>query len=191
MTVIFNWYGGDNSLGILSVVHTYLNLRVYFTAPVINNVALRNPDNYQITVDIPSQAYDFGGISVTPEDTLYPTYVDIETTDCTGGEDYELVITPGVIIGEDAAILESGSNTAEFVGVTEYPIVLAAIPTSLSTVRIVFSKYMTQNSYLYNPSMYVWSGGLRTLNVEEETNSTVILTTSEQTSTTAYELTVG
>jgi hypothetical protein len=191
MSIVFNWYGGEIPLGILSVVHTYLNLRVYFTAPVVNNAALRDPDTYQIEVDQPTVAYDFGGISVTPEDTLYPTYVDIEVTDCTGGEDYMLVIEPDVIVGQDSKLLGSGFNTAEFVGVTEDPVVLAAVPTSLRTVRVIFSKSMTQNQDLYNPASYVWTGGLMTLDVEEETNSTVILTTSEQTPSAIYDLTVG
>ena len=191
MSIVFNWYGGNVPLGILSVVHTYLNLRVYFSAPVANNAALVDPDNYQINVGSPSQAYDFGAISVTPEDTLYPTYVDVEVTDCTGGEDYQLEITPGVIVSQDQKYLGAGYNTADFVGVTDDPVVLAAIPTSLSTVRVVFSKYMTQNPDLFEPSKYVWTGGLRTLRVEPETNSTVILTTSEQTPAGIYELTVG
>lgn len=191
MATLFNWYGGDNPLGVLSVVHEYLNLRVYFTAPVINNAALVDPKNYQIYAVESSYDYDFRGLQVTPENTLYPTYVDIETTDCVGGENYELVVAPYEITGYDSSVLEGNLNTAKFVGVTEYPTVLAAIPTSQSSVRVVFSKYMTRNSHLYNPSMYVWSHGLKTLNVEEETDSTVILTTSEQTSTTVYELTVG
>jgi hypothetical protein len=191
MTIVFNWYGGSLPLAILRVVHTYLNLRVYFTAPVVDNANLRNPAFYQITVDDPPSAYDFGALLVTPEDTLYPTYVDLTVTDCTGGEDYELVITPDKILGQDQTLLTDGNNRAEFVGVTEDPVVLAAVPLTTTTVRVIFSKYMAQNPDLYNPASYVWTGGLTTLDVEEETNSTVILTTSEQTPSAIYDLTVG
>ena len=186
-------YGMDGAFAVISAVPTYLSIRVSFTYGCEDNDELRNPDNYQIVVDSPSIAYDFGVVSVIPEDTEYPTYVDLEVTDCTGDEDYTLVITPDVIQNQYGTYLESGSNTAAFTGDTENPTILHAIALSLTTVRVVFSKYMVQNSDLYTPSNYQWSGGnaLTTLRVERETNSSVILTTATQTVGTLYELTVG
>ena len=70
------------------------------------------------------------------------------------------------------------------------PVVLAAIPLSLTTVRVMFSKNMGINADIINPTRYVWSAGLNTIKVEKESNSTVIITTTEQRSAEIYELTV-
>lgn len=186
-------YGLDGAFAVISAVPSYLSIRVTFNYGCVDNDELRNPENYQIVVSSPSTAYDFGIVSVTPEDVEYPTYVDLEVTDCTGDADYTLVITPDVIQSQYAVYLTSGSNTAAFVGDTEDPTVLYAIALSPTTIRVVFSKYMVQNADLYDRTNYAWSGSnlLTTLRVERESNSSVILTTTTQTAGTIYELTVG
>lgn len=190
------FYYGEETYGvdtftISNVEHTYLGLRIYFSNPCTVDSALINPDNYQITVSLPDVAYDFGVISVTPEDVENPEYVDLEVTDCTGDEDYTLEIVADVIKDIYDNYITTGNNTFAFTGVTEAPEVLYVIPLSLTTMRVTFSKYMAQNQDLYNPSNYVWTSGLNTLQVAEDTNSSVILTTTEQTPSEIYELTVG
>jgi len=182
---------GTDAFVVTSAVHTYLNLRIYFSNPVNVDDALLNPDNYQITVTLPNVAYDFGVISVTPEDSNTPMYVDLEVTDCTYNENYTVVITPDVIKDIYDNYITTGNNSYAFTGVTEAPDVLHVIPLSLTTMRVTFTKYMAQNQDLYNPANYVWTSGLTTLRIDEDTNSSVILTTTEQTPGAIYELTVG
>lgn len=192
MTRYFNWYGAEQPFKILSVIPSYLGLRVIFSKPCVNNAAFRTPEYYQITVASPSTSFDFGCVSVTPESGVtYPEYVDLEMTDNTHGKDYTLVITSGMLEAQDGTFLVAPLNTADFVGVSEMPVVLATIPLSLTTARVVFSKIMSLKSELTNIALYVWTGGLRTLKAEIETDSTVLLTTTEQTPAGIYDLTVG
>lgn len=194
MTTILYEHYGEPEIGfaVLEVIHTYLNLRVIFTKGCVNNAALLDPDNYSIIVADPTVDFDFGALSVTPESgAYYPTYVDLEVTDCTGGGEYELVVTPNVIMSQDSELLGSGVNSKEFIGVTEAPIVLAILSLSLTQVKVVFSKYMAQLEELYDPNNYVWTGGVRTLKVEADTNSSVILTVTTMIASQIYDLTVG
>jgi hypothetical protein len=191
MTIIYQHYGEPyTGPRIIEVIPSYLGLRVIFLAPMLDDAGLRNPENYNITVESPTQAYDFGCLSVTPEDAEFPSYVDLEMTDNTHGENYTLVITPGTIRDSNQELMLAG-NTADFVGVSEYPEVLFVVPLSLTTVRVLFTKYMSQNADLYDKTKYVWTGGIVTLKVEEDTNSSVILTTTRQEAAAIYELTVG
>lgn len=175
-----------------TVVPTYLSMRVTFSKGCKNDAELNDPENYQMTVSTPGSAFDFGVLDVSPEpEVLYPTYVDLDVTDCTHGEDYTLVITPDKITAFDDELLTTGSNTKAFVGVSEMPEVLAVISLSLTQVKVVFTKEMEQSDRLYNPSNYMWTGGIRTLKVEPDTNSSVILTVTEMTASQLYDLTVG
>lgn len=177
---------------IESIEPSYLGLRVNFSKGCKNDVELNNIENYQIIVSEPESAFDFGIVDVIPEpDVTYPTYVDLVTTDCTHGEDYEVVITPDKITSFEDDLLSDGNNAKEFVGVSEMPEVLAVISLSLTQVKVVFSKYMTQRAELYAASSYIWTGGIRTLKVEPDTNSSVILTTTEMVKSQIYDLTVG
>ncbi len=50
---------------------------------------------------------------------------------------------------------------------------------------------MVQSSDLTRVARYVWTGGIRTLKVEADTNSSVILTVTPMEASVVYELTVG
>jgi hypothetical protein len=177
---------------ILSVVHTYLNLRVNFNIPMLDDAELRDPSNYDITVTDPTTAYDFEATLVTPESGVTnPTYVDLTMTDCTGGKEYTLVITPDKLQSSTAQLLESGGNTAVFTGVTEDPDVLTAESVSLTQIRVTFSKTMAVNEEFKNPSNYSLTGGLQVRAVDVESESTVLLTTTEQTPGQLYDITVS
>ena len=198
MSEFYYEHYGEPPVGfsILRVEHSYLNLRVYFSLGAMNNAALINPDYYKINVSSPTTAFDFGAISVTPEpDVTYPSYVDVEMGDCTGGATYEIDIEKNVIESKDSTPSNPdyliGGNTMEFIGVTEDPEVLSVIPLSTTQVKVIFSKYMAQDDALFNQASYVWTNDVRTLKVEKDTNSSVILTVTEMTPSQIYDLTVG
>jgi len=193
MTFYYSHYGlPELAFSVISVESSYLGLRVVFSKGCKNDSELNDSNNYQIIVSLPYTTFDFGVISVTPEqDVTYPTYVDLEVTDCTHNAVYELVVIPNKITSFEDDILTSGGNTYEFNGVSEMPEVLAAIPLSLTQVKVVFTKEMEQSSELYDPTNYIWTGGVRTLKVEPDTNASVILTVTTMIGAQIYDLTVG
>jgi len=184
------FYGQTSKFTITTVVHTYLNLRVNFNEAAIDNAELRDISNYNIIVTSPSIDYDFEVLAVTPEAVTNPTYVDLMVTDCTHGGDYQLVITPDKIQNVSTAYMESGYNTKLFTGVSELPDVLTAHAVSSTSVRVTFSKTMAVNDEYLDPSNYSFTGGLVVKSVEAESESVVLLTTTEQEIGQIYDLTV-
>ena len=198
MTIFFNWYQPELGFTVESITPSYLGLRVVFTKGAVRNDALTDPATYQITVNNPLASFDVSVLSVTTEpDVSYPTYVDLVLTDCTHGGDYTFQISANDLLeSEDSTPSEPEfmialTTVIEYLGVSELPVVLSVIPLSLTSVRVVFSKYMMQNSDLYLAASYVWTGGVLTLKVDEDTNSSVVLTTTEMVASQIYDLTVG
>jgi hypothetical protein len=178
-------------LYIASVTPAALSMRVTFSGPVVNDTELRNPSNYTFTPSLSTN----GGIeciSVTPQARVdYPTYVDLEITDCTNSAEYTLAITAHRIQNQGGDFIESDGNTIIYNGVSNPPSILLAVSTSETTYRVVFSKMMAVNADLVNPSKYVFSDGLKCLSVAVENTSSVILTTTKQILGHVYSLTVG
>lgn len=200
MSEIYYEHYGSPPIGfaVTGVTPGYLSLRVSFTKGVVRTDFLLDPASYNIVVDTPTTAFDFKVTSVTPElNVAYPTYIDLIMTDCTHGADYQFEVTSGSLIeSEDSTPMEPdflsvGASRADFVGVSELPEVLSVIPQSLSQVKVVFTKSMMQNTDLYTPGKYVWTGGVSTVSVDKDTNSSVILTTTEMIASQIYDLTVG
>lgn len=179
------------SISIDSVIPGYLSLRVIFSDPMLADAELLNPDNYTIDVTNPSDDIDFECLSVQAEDTTYPSYVDLVMTDCKHGGNYEVVVPPDTMQTQTGGFITAGNNTKTFVGVSELPNVLSCYSVSSTSMRVVFSKTMSVNDDLDNPTRYTFTNNLRVLSVQVETPSSVLLTTSEQVQSYMYDLTVG
>lgn len=180
-----------NTVRVDSVTPGYLSMRVTFSTAMLADAELLNPNNYTIDVTNPSDDIDFECLSVQPEDTTYPTYVDLVMTDCKNGGDYTLVVPADTFQTQAGDYIAAGSNSVTFVGVSELPNVLSCYSVSRTSMRVVFSKTMAVNDDLDNPSKYTFTNGLRVLAVQVETPSSVLLTTSEQVQSYMYDLTVG
>lgn len=198
MTIYFNWYASELGFTVESIVPSYLGLRVVFTKGAVRNDALIDPATYQVTVDNPLVHFNIGVLSVTPEpDVTYPSYVDLTTTDCTNGGNYTFQIAAdGLLESEDSTPSEpefmiAVTTIIQYLGVSVLPAVLSVIPLSSTQVKVIFSKYMMQNQDLYTPANYVWTGGVMTLSVTGDTNSSVLLTTTEMVASQIYDLTVS
>lgn len=200
MTEIYYSHYGEPPVGftVESISPSYLNLRVVFNKGAVRNSALTDPSTYTIITSIPSAAFSVGVVTVIPEpDVTYPTYVDLILTDCTNGADYTFKVSGNDLLeSEDSTPSEpefmiANTTIIEYVGVSELPVVLSVIPLSLSSIKVIFSKYMMQNTDLYLAANYVWTGGVRTLKVDKDTNSSVVLTTTEMVASQIYDLTVG
>lgn len=190
-TIRYEFYSPVEVFRVLEVIPGYLTLRVVFSKPALLDSELLNPLNYTITVVDPTTAFDFETISVTPEPgEANPLYVDLEMTDCTHGKDYVFAAIPGKIQSYLNEYLLGAGCEKEFVGVSELPEAIFVEALSSTSVRVTFSKIMSQNVDITNPSHYVFTGGLSVLSVEQETQNSVILTTTEQTASSFYDLTV-
>jgi len=184
-------YGVDvyGSLLISSVVPSYLGLRINFSVAVHDDAELRNPDNYSFTV-LSAPAVGLYALSVTPESGGSPTYVDIECTDLTDGESYQVTIAGGVIQNVTmTAYFPSSSDS--YIGVSTNPTVSSITATSSTEMMVIFSKTMAVNSELLDTTKYTFTNGLTVRSVESVSPGVVKLTTSKQIPSRLYTLTVS
>lgn len=177
------------ALTIENVVSSYLNLRITFSGNVVKSDDLVDPTNYQID-SIGDGVGCVVGI-VTPEDVDEPVYIDLECTDITNGEMYQLTIEPDkiqeVISGH---YLVEPNNVASFEGVSEYPEIQTIRATSSTAMEIVFTKDMSMIASLSDPTNYTFDKGLRVIAVTVASHAMVRLTTTPQTSSELYTLTI-
>lgn len=189
--IIFNWYAPAVVFEILRVVGSYLSARVYFTIPAKDDANLRNPEYYSIVHDESDQVGFLDVYSVTPEDTEFPTYVDLECGDLTDDKDYELTITTAKISNSDESkLLEEPNNVAVYEGVSIFPEVVTVQATSERTMLVSFNKDMSPNDSLFDAGSYTFTGDLVTQQVTRISPGVVELLTSKQTPSVLYELTV-
>jgi hypothetical protein len=188
MTILYQYYG-DPDKAILLLVPSYLGLRVYFSEPVYNDAQLRDPDNYSI---FPYEALAVTNevVSVTPEKEVAPSYVDLDCTDLTHNKEYRLHITEGVI--QDAAQTKyfEGGMIDNFIGVSVFPTVQSIRATSQYEMQVIFSKPMAITSDLLDPSRYFFNNGLSVRSVSSLSEGVVLLSTTKQTPSELYTLTV-
>lgn len=124
-------------------------IRATFDSPMLNNLELSDPDNYDVS---PTD----GGAPVavtaaTPEGVAEPTYVDLVVTEMTDGEAYELAATTI----EDTQGTEIDSTPFPFTGVGVAPQVSSAVAVNSTKVRVTFNEPMDQNgNELANPDNY-------------------------------------
>jgi len=194
VTIHFNWYAPSRELGILSVVPSYLGLRIYFNDMMTDDVELRNKDNYSIvgSDSVPtSEVHNSEVVGVVPEpDVNYPEYVDLECTDITHGREYTLTITPNKLLSWDARPLVS-NNTAEYNGVSVLPRVQTVRSISATLIEVIFTKEMSPTADILDVATYSFDKGLRVREVTIVAPGVVHLLTTRQTSSEIYTLTVS
>ena len=179
------------SPGIFSVVPSYLGLRVIFDEPMNNNADLRNPDNYTIDVVSLSGAIDSASvISVTPEAVTNPMYVDLECTDLTHGKDYKVIIPSGVLITA-MAVPVAGICDVTYTGISELPRVQSVKSISETEMEVIFTKEVSPVSDVVVPSRYSFNKGLVVRIVTVVAPGTIKLTTTKQTPSELYTLTIS
>lgn len=190
--VVFNWYGPELAFEILRVVGSYLGARVYFTLPCKDDANLRNPEFYTIE-HADSDLVGFLDVySVTPEDTEFPTYVDLECSDLTDGKVYLLTITSDKVLdSSETKYITAPNNAAEYDGVSIFPQMVDLQSTSEQTMLVTFNKDMSPTDPLFNPSAYTFTGGLIVYEVVRISPGVMELRTSKQTPSVLYELTVA
>ena len=187
----------NSNITINKVIHSYLKLRLYFSDKMYTSDGeLFNLKNYSIHAkNIPNKIIEIFEI-FNDSKNPYPSYIDLNVSDCINGEVYILSIIPNTVrcitsIGAPGQFIINGNNTYEFIGVSIRPEIISISALNIGCVRVVFSKCMKSNDDLVNPKMYKFTYGLQVLRVRVESESSVILFTTPQIKSQVYELTIG
>lgn len=176
--------------GLASAVGSYLGLRVTYDEAMTDNDALRDPSNYSISQVAASGVNSAEVLSVTPEDVVNPTYVDLDCSDVTDGSVYKVTIVSGVMRTAMNVLVIAGLDV-NFVGVSELPSVQSIKAISLYEMEVVFTKEISPTSDVEDESRYSFDNGLQVRSVTIIAPGIVRLSTSRQTPSELYTLTVS
>ena len=190
--LLFSWYGEPfQPIAVDSATSEYLGVRVYFTDYVKNDAEVIDPDNYTITPN-EAGAIEVGVISATLENYgAANEHVYLECQDMTQDKEYLVTVAPNKI--QDVlglGYVSAGNNTATYDGVSVLPIVQTVTAVSDTIVDVTFSKAMSKTDDLRNATKYSFDKGLRVLGVTIISAWKVRLTTSQQSPSELYTLTV-
>jgi hypothetical protein len=176
------------------VVNGPTSLRVNFSEPMENNLALQTPGSYVFA------AVDVGVLitcsGATPEAVSEPNYVDLTTTEMTDGEDYELTVDPAVVDLQGTPT----NAVATFTGEGLAPQVSSATAVTSTKVRVEFDEDMdVADGSIDDPTNYLiepTEAGAASVAVQEVERSVhndarVDLVCSEMTDAKAYKVTVS
>jgi hypothetical protein len=189
MAIEYNHYGQPQyETSVASVIASYLGLRVIFNTTMTKDAALSEATYYTIT-NVTPVAATCNVLSVTPEDVANPNYVDLEVSDLTDGATYLLTITQSVIKNSSDNFL-IGGNAIQYTGVSLAPVINSITTLSNTSIEVQFNKSM-RLSDISDPSKYSFDKGLSVLSVTVISSSVVRLTTTSQTPSEFYTLTVS
>ena len=139
MTLVKNWVGVGLSPTVFSAVAGVAHVRVNFSEAMTNNALLLATTSYVFAPGGGSVAVT--ALTVTPESTTYPSYVDVTLNAhlTIGTANYTLTVNAGL---EDKAgnIIDPAGLTAIFNGVAyRATFVVIPLPASLSRLRVIYS----------------------------------------------------
>lgn len=166
---------------------TPTKLRVEFGGKTIINSALVDPGSYIISTVTPGAANVVINFVELPFGQSNPSYVEIETSEHTDNNEYNLSISEDIIGYE---IDFSKWYDVNYIGLGESPTVSLVLATAKDQVYVYFSENMKDNSSIRDTNNYIWDGGLQTLEVESVLGNIVVLKTSVQSEGTLYNLTI-
>lgn len=127
-----------------AVCTTPNTVRVSFSAAVAVTGALTTPGNYTLAQVNPANGVLPTISAVTPQAGGSPTYVDLTTTEHTGGQNYSVTLAniPGV------------AGSAQYAGVGQAPTATSAEVLAPDLIRVRFSEPMLEDAALLSPSSY-------------------------------------
>lgn len=182
-----------------TVTPSYLSILVSFTHMMLEDDAYTDIVNYSITpneVDavtcevISVTAVPYSGVPIDPPPYTSSSSVILEVTDMTKDKEYLITIASNTIQGRNSeGYVVAPNNTETFDATSELPIVQTIRSLTSYSMEVIFSKDMAFTD-LDNTSNYSFDKGLRVLGVEVVSPRTVNLTTTKQTSSELYSLTV-
>ena len=176
---------------LLASVVTAFKVRVTFDQEMIEDSRLVDIANYAI---VPVSAGALIAVeNVTPETAVFPSFVDLDITEMTDGESYQVAVNAGA--GSPASRFSIPLNVASafavFVGLGENPTVVSVEAISENRADVKFSESMFDNVDIRDPSNYVFDQGLSVTSVLDVDGDTVKLITTDQVPGILYNLVIG
>lgn len=165
-------------------------VRVFFDRGMTKNTELTSKNNYIIETTAECSVVPTI-LSVTAESVLYPTYIDIITSEHTNNVLYNIEANPLTIIDLNEDKIDPINNNYDYYGIGVEPYVLSVKPISVNRVDVIFSENMFDNKNIRDASNYSFDNGLIVLNVLDLDGDTIKLVTSDQTPGVLYTLTVS
>jgi hypothetical protein len=126
-------------------------------------------------------------VSISGVTRLNPTTIRLEVSLGTNNQPYQFTVVGGVRLATGESIIGAG---AAYLAEVLPPTVTAARATSSTTVEVTFSRPMTSNADLVDPTKYRFTDGLFAAAVERTGAATVVVTTSKQIEGVTYALRV-
>ena len=175
----------------MATTSTYLSLEVDTGIPLRNtNGELDNIENF-IIAPVGADTITAGVRNiVSHDDDGGSTIFIFDTTDMTHGKEYSFTILDNkLILPVDPGPVYLVGFVENFFAVSELPVVQNVVPLGEQDMEILFNKDMAYLD-LDNPANYVFDKGLMVLSVRIVSPRVVRLTTSRQTPSELYSLTI-
>lgn len=168
-----------------------LKIRVTFDQPMAKNSLLTALSSYLI-FPLDSDTANVFINSAEAEAVDFPSYVDLNTTEMTGGKLYRLVVESGAGAPQSryGTPLNAIADTADFTGIGVRPTIKSVVAQSANRVDVIFSEPMFDNDAIRDADRYVFDNGLTVTSVLEVSGDTVKLATTDQVAGLLYTLTI-
>jgi hypothetical protein len=165
-------------------------LRVRFDRAMNKNNALVNTAYYTITPTSPGGVTPYISEVLLP-DVVYPTYVDLITSEMTGGLNYEVEVSPSGPTDTNNLRVDEYYNMKTFVSIAINPTIKHVEVISDTRIDVVFTENMKYNNAIINKERYSIDNGLSILSVLEMDVDRVKLVTTQQIPGVLYTLTIA
>jgi hypothetical protein len=165
-------------------------LRVRFDRAMNKNNALVNTAYYTITPTSPGGVTPYISEVLLP-DVVYPTYVDLITSEMTGGLNYEVEVSPSGPTDTNNLRVDEYYNMKTFVSIAINPTIKHVEVISDTRIDVVFTENMKYNSSIIDKERYSIDNGLSILSVLEMDVDRVKLVTTQQIPGVLYTLTIA
>lgn len=165
-------------------------IRVYFDKGMLVNSALTSKYNYILTTTDSDSVVPYIS-SVEYENTEYPEYVDLITSEATNNTTYTVEVNPDGPVDKNSEPIDPDNNSYDFSGIGVNPYIKSVVAVGKNRVDVIFSEQIIDNAPVRDETQYVFDGGLSVVSVLDVEGDTVKLVTSDQTEGTVYNLTIN
>jgi hypothetical protein len=165
-------------------------LRVRFDRAMNKNNALVNTAYYTITPTSPGGVTPYISEVLLP-DVVYPTYVDLITSEMTGGLNYEVEVSASGPTDTNNLRVDEYYNMKTFVSIAINPTIKHVEVISDTRIDVVFTENMKYNNSIIDKERYSIDNGLSILSVLEMDVDRVKLVTTQQIPGVLYTLTIA
>ncbi|PNX50393.1 MAG: hypothetical protein BV456_06850 [Thermoplasmata archaeon M8B2D] len=179
---ILPWGGiGSNPKIVLPTrLLTAYKLRIHFSKQMEYNSDLINLSNYTVTPNT-TNGVPINLLSIEAENLSNPTYVEINCSEYTNGEIYNISVEklngPKDLNG---FYMDPNQSPFQISGIGIIPTVETLVATSKNTFELTFSENMFENSFIKDISNYSFDKSLLITNMIFTSNVITLITTDQE-----------